>query len=623
MIYRIKRTLLSAQQLDAFNSLRCLSYFSAERARLSRLLILMGLSMLAGILQAWPLAVLVDSIAAPGARQGWIHRMFTTWMPQGGLGQMIGLSATALVLGVSQQLLIMRQKLLHARVNYGAVLRMRQELFRWVQAMHLEFHCSRPLGDTVFRLTTDTFGCQAVLGVFIGVGFAVIRIGVLLSLLVPRSFALTAIALLVVPPLIWANFRFGRTLQQRTAEAKRADSAYLSFVHRAMAAVGLTQAYGREDEEYGRFGSAAKDCVGSWLGINKEEASYSLAVGVILASGGALILGYGGYLVQQQNLTPGDLMIFISYLGMMYDPLCQLTGAQFNLQSGLASAKRVFEVLDQAPRVCDMSRAKHLPVAPRRLTLEHVSFEYSAGTPVLKDICAEIPHGKVIGFVGASGVGKSTLLSLLPRFYDPSAGRILLDGQDIRSIHLKDLRKHIALALQDSVLLPTNIWENIAYGRPSASEAEIRSAAMLAGAAGFIERLPDGYRTKLSESGANLSGGQRQRIAIARALLTRTPILVLDEPTSAQDGRHEAQLQRAIAQLRGQCTVILVSHRINTIRACDLIYVLAEGRIKEAGNHDELLQLGGIYATLAGLPQNANGEVTVSGSSKAEVACVS
>ena len=281
MIHRITRTLFSPERPDAFATFRCLSYFSEDRVRIARLLSLMGLSMLAGILQAWPLAVLVDSVVAPAAPHGWIQRIFTAWLPQSGAAQTFGLGAAALFLGLTQQLLFMRQKILQARINYAAVLRMREELFRWLQAMHLDFHCSRPLGDTVFRLTTDTFGCQAVLGVLIAVAFATVRLIVLVALLLPRSLVLSAIALLVVPPLVWANFRFGRTLQRRTADAKQADSAFLSFAHRALTAIGLTQAYGREDEEYGRFGSAAKTCVGSWLGIHKEEAGYGLAVGII------------------------------------------------------------------------------------------------------------------------------------------------------------------------------------------------------------------------------------------------------------------------------------------------------------------------------------------------------
>jgi ABC-type multidrug transport system fused ATPase/permease subunit len=303
--------------------------------------------------------------------------------------------------------------------------------------------------------------------------------------------------------------------------------------------------------------------------------------------------------VYQQNLSPGELMVFMSYLGLMYDPLCQLTGAGVSLQSGLVASRRVFDILDKEIIVTDAPDARALPVRPRTLSFKNVSFEYTHGRPILKGISVTIPPGACVGFVGASGVGKSTLLNLLPRFYDPTTGSIALDGYDIRKIKLKDLRGHIALALQDTVILPATIRENIMYARPSASAEEMREAARLAGATAFIEALPKGYDTELAEGGQNLSGGQRQRIAIARALLARAPILVLDEPTSSQDGYHEAVIKQALRSLRGQRTIILVSHRITTIKDCDFICMLDGGRIVDHGTHHELLQRRPNYRRLA------------------------
>jgi subfamily B ATP-binding cassette protein MsbA len=276
-----------------------------------------------------------------------------------------------------------------------------------------------------------------------------------------------------------------------------------------------------------------------------------------------------------------------------------MTGFNFNLQTGLAGARRVFEVLDREAMVIDQPGAICLPVQPRALTFHDVDFAYAGGAPVLRGLNVAIPAGSSVAFVGSSGVGKSTLLSLLPRFYDPTAGTIALDGRDVRSIRLADLRKHVALALQDSILLPTTIWENIAYGRPRAAAGEVLEAARLAGASEFIEALPRGYDTEVSEGAQNLSGGQRQRIAIARALLTAAPILVLDEPTSFQDGFHEQQLARTLRELRGTRTLIVVTHRIHTIKDCDLICVLEGGAIREMGTHDLLLQRDGLYSKLA------------------------
>jgi ABC-type multidrug transport system fused ATPase/permease subunit len=577
---------------------RGVAYFAEDRKAITLLIALTSLSTLVGILQAWPLAILIDVLIAPAPEATWAHRLVLAALPQSPLGQIAGLAMIALSLRLVQEILATGRKLLHSRVNYNGVLRVRRDLFRKLQSMHLGYHRSQPIGDAIYRLTTDAFGCQMVLGVIMNVAFAAVTLACIMAILIARNGALTAIALMVVPLLIWANVHFGRTLRQRTRKAKEADSAFTSSVQRSMAAIGLIQAFGREEDEFYQFGRHAHRCIRSWLSIHKQEVGYALSIGAILGFDGALILGYGGYLVHQRSISPGELMVFMSYLGMMYDPLCQITGAGMSLQSGLAGARRVFEVLDKEVIVGDCPGAIHLPLRPRVLAFNNVCFHYVAGQPILKGLNVTILPGASVAFVGASGAGKSTLLNLLPRFYDPSAGSITLDEHDLRAVKLKDLRRHVALALQDSVILPTTIWENIAYGKPSASEREIVEAARLAGADSFIEALPQGYETKLSESGHNLSGGQRQRIALARALLTQAPILVLDEPTSSQDGYHEGIIRNSLCALKGKRTIILVSHRSTTVRECDLICVIDGGRIVESGTHEDLLGQKGLYYSL-------------------------
>jgi subfamily B ATP-binding cassette protein MsbA len=552
-----------------------------------------------GLLQAWPLAIMIDSLVSSRPASDWLHRWFLAPLPPGPFVHIGGLAAIALALRLLQELLNAARKLLRMRIDYNGVLRVRCDLFRKMQALHLGYHRSQPLGDQIFRLTTDAFGCAQVLGVLTGVAFSLVTLSIIVAVQLARSPVLTLVALAAVPPLIWANVRFGRSLEKRTRAAKKADSAFLGAVHRSLGAISLMQSFGRENDEYHRFGSQVRGCIRSWLRIHRQEVAYSLAVGGILGLDGALILAYGGYLIQQRMLTPGELMVFMSYLGLMYDPICQMTGFNFNLQTGLAGARRVFEVLDREAMVTDAPDATALPVQPRRLTFHDVHFEYSPGAPVLRGLNVTIPAGSSVAFVGSSGVGKSTLLNLLPRFYDPSAGTIALDGRDLRNVRLADLRKHVALALQDSILLPTTIWENISYGRPFAEPREVLEAARLAGANEFIESLPHGYETEVSEGAQNLSGGQRQRIAIARALLTAAPILVLDEPTSFQDGFHEEHLARTLRELRGRRTIVVVSHRIHTIKDCDLICVLEGGAIRETGTHGELLERKGIYSRLA------------------------
>ncbi len=419
----INRILFFGGSADRQLVLRSLSYFQQDAPAIIALVALMSLSTVIGILQAWPLAILVDTLVQSTAQHDWIYRLFLSWAPEKPLVQIAALALTALGLRLVQEALGVAKKLLHSRINYNGVLRLRCDFFRKLQALHLAFHRSQPLGDSVYRLTTDTSGCQVVLGVLVSVGFAVITMVIILAILLSRSVALTLAALLVVPPLLWVNIHFGRKLKKKTMEAKEADSDFLSAAHQSMAAVGLTQTFCRRQDELERFGAAAKRCVGTWLGVNKEEVGYALGLGAILGAGGALILGYGGYMVYRQVLTPGELMVFMSYLGMMYDPLCQLTGAGMNLQSGLVGARRVFEVLDEETLVAEPPDAVRLPLRPRTLKLENVRFHYAAGTPVLDGVTVAVPPGSSVGFVGASGAGKSTLLNLLPRFFLRHEGR--------------------------------------------------------------------------------------------------------------------------------------------------------------------------------------------------------
>jgi ABC-type multidrug transport system fused ATPase/permease subunit len=578
---------------------RAIRYFRDDLPLILFLLSLTACSTALGLLQAWPLAVLVDSALGTPSTDSWMHRLFLAPLPEDPIRRIVGLGIMALLLRFAHELIAMARRLLTPRIHYNGLLRVRGDLYRKLQGMHLDYHRSRPMSDSLFRLTTDTLGFQAVLTVIINLLLAGITLFVIVGLLMGRNGALTLIALSIAPPLMWVNVIFGRRLREKTQKSREFDSAFTTSVQRSMSAIVLTQAFGREEDEYHRFGSSARRCVRARFGIHRQEVAYGLSVGVILAAGASLILTYGGMLLHRRQLTPGELMIFMTYLGMIYDPLCQMTGFRFNLESGLAGARRVFEVFDRDAVVSDPAEATSLPLQPRSLILESVGFEYSADQKILQHIDVNIEPGQSVAFVGSSGAGKSTLLNLLLRFYDPTAGTVRLDHHDLRQLKLKDIRRHIALVLQDTVILPTTIAENIAYGCPTATYEQIREAARLAGAESFIKALPDQYQTALLESGMNLSGGQRQRIALARALLTKAPILVLDEPTSALDPEHEQVVLDTLNSLKTKHTVVLVSHHIGAVMSCDRIYVLDQGMIVEHGSHQELLRQGGIYAAMA------------------------
>jgi ABC-type multidrug transport system fused ATPase/permease subunit len=588
---------------------RAIAYFRHDVAQIILLFILIGGWTVASVLQLWPLAVLFDDVLNPIVHQEnrLIPRIFLDLLPTGRGSQIVGLAIITLLLTLGKELIQMYRTLLAIRIGYNGLVRSRIELFRKLQQLSIGYHRSQSQGDAIYRVSYDAYGFQQVFNVFVLIVVNGLTLLVMAWIMFATDWKLTLCALAVAPLLLVTIKIWGKILADRTTDVKEIDSAMTTSLQRSMAAIGLVQAFGREGDEFERFHHTVRTSVQTWLRLHWQEVLYWLAIGSIFAIGGAVMFGYGGWIVYQDQfvlhkkdgMTIGALSVFIGYLGMLFDPLRQLSTSGSSAAGAMAGVKRVFEVLDRDATIKDAPGASSLPRKPRTLQFDHAGFEYRAGEAVLVDINVTIAPGEMVAFVGSSGVGKTTLLNLLPRFYDPTSGAMKLDGHDARSIRIADLRKHVALVLQESVILPTSVAENIAYGRPDASDAQIHRAAELAGAATFIDKLPQKYESQISESGGNLSGGQRQRIAIARALLTEAPILVLDEPTSALDPQHEQMITQTLQSLKKQRTIILVSHRLSTVADCDQIFVMDEGKIVERGTHEGLIAQRGLYFQMA------------------------
>ena len=587
---------------------RSISYFRRDLKLIAILFFLIGASVVLGLLNAWPMAILVDTVLSQTPHSNWIQRLFLAPFGERRLNRIIGMAIVGMIIKILSETVIMLRTMLNYRIKYNGTMRVRTELYDKLQALSLGWHGSRSQGDAIYRLSYDSLGPWGVIDTLIGSAAASVTLTAMIAIMLSRHVLLTVFALSFTPLLILANWYFEAKIRQRAFESKRTDALMTSTMQQAVELIGLIQSFVREAKESRRFALVVERSVTASMRLNWLETLYPLAVQIIFALGGGVIFGYGGYLVYRDQflhpipngVTTGDLIVFMAYLGQLWDPLGWVLGFTTKIQTFVASCERVFAVIDELPAIADEPNARPLPVRPRTLALCDVSFEYSPGQPILRSVSASIEPGQMVAFLGSSGTGKSTLLNLLPRFYDPTSGCVLLDGIDLRTLKLSDVRKHMAIVTQGSPLFPGTIAENIAYGRADAQFHEIQSAAVESGAAEFILTLPAQYDTILSEGGQNLSGGQRQRLAIARALVTKAPILILDEPTSSLDLKHEQWVIETLHRLRRDQTIILVTHRLDTAVDCDRIFVMEGGAIVESGTHGELLAQRGLYERMLG-----------------------
>ncbi|MDA1194640.1 MAG: ABC transporter ATP-binding protein [Planctomycetota bacterium] len=466
-------------------------------------------------------------------------------------------------------------------VGEQLLLRFRARLFDQFQRLSLGFHHSQGTADAMHRLQVDATSIRSV-SVYGVIPFATSLVKVialaLVTALIDWQLALVALG---AGPIVYALTELYRgRLRRRWKEARESESSALAVVQESLGAVRVVKAFGQEARESARYQTHARSNLRATLAAVRAHATFDLWVGLATGVCAAAVLYLGARHVQDGRITLGELLLVLAYLSQMFTPLRDLGTRLADVQSALASATRVFSVLDEQPEVVERADARALDRAVGRITLRGVTFGYDPARPVLDKLDLEIPAGSCVGIAGRTGSGKSTLLGLLPRFYDPQGGAVLLDGVDLRDLVLADLRRQYGIVLQESVLFSTTLRENIAYGRPGATPAEIEQAARDAAAHDFISALPDGYDTVVGERGSGLSGGERQRIALARAFLRDAPLLILDEPTSALDTGTESLVMDALERLMAGRTTFMIAHRLATLERCDVRLELEDGGVR-------------------------------------------
>jgi subfamily B ATP-binding cassette protein MsbA len=483
------------------------------------------------------------------------------------------------------------QGYLMSGVGQRVIRDIRERLYRHLQSLSLSFYTRHPTGVLMSRVLNDVGLMQgavteAVTGLIKDFFTGLFLIGVVFY----RDWQLALIALVAFPLAFWPIAKFGRKLRRTSIKTQEVTGVLTSHLQETISGAKLVKAFGAEEYEVERFAARNTDLFRLSMKIVKVQALTSPMSETFAGIGAAAVIFYGGYSVVNGHSTPGNFFSFMTALFMLYEPVKRLSRVNNVIQQGIAAATRVFEVMDTLPEVEEKQNASALPPVSREVEFDQVDFRYQGeGDYILKDITLRVPAGTMVAIVGSSGAGKTTLVDLLPRFYDPQNGAIRIDGVDIRDVSLVSLRAQIGVVSQHTILFNDTVRANIAYGMPDAPLSKVKAAARQANADGFISRLRDGYDTEVGEQGLKLSGGERQRLAIARALLKDAPILILDEATSALDSESESVVQEALDTLMRGRTTFVIAHRLSTVRNAGMIVVVEEGRIVEKGSHEELL----------------------------------
>jgi ATP-binding cassette subfamily B protein/subfamily B ATP-binding cassette protein MsbA len=561
-------------------------------------------------LKPWPLKLIVDHVLPRHPFDGPFVFLNQISTPSHPFRLLLLLTSGTVVVFLAAWLFRAAQSYLAASLGASLSYGLARNTFEHLQRLTLSFHRRHKTGDLVKRVTQDT-ECIRQLTAQVGLPLlsSLLSLAIMLVIMSHLNSLLAMVAAAVIPLLGWAIWHFARPMNERTAGQYALQGEVMALAEQTLTALPVVKAYTREIHEDRRFNQLWSRADDAYLGAVTSGAQFRISTGAVTALGTAALMAVGGWQVSTGKISVGDLIVFLSYLTYLYTPLETLAYLSSGLAAVNAGAQRVSDVLDSPDAVPEGGSGAELGRSPRLNTpaaqWDHVTFGYRQGEPVLSGVCLELKHGERLALVGATGAGKSTLVSLLPRFYDAWQGAVRVSGADVREVDLNSLRNHISVVLQDPQLFPWSVAENIGVAKPSGSLAEIEAAARAARCHDFISKLPQGYQTVLAERGAGLSLGERQRLALARAFLKDAPVLILDEPASALDSETEHLLFEAKQALMQGRSVILIAHRLSTVRQADRIAVLEHGRIIETGSHDELLNRVSRYARLFRVPDHA------------------
>jgi len=564
----------------------------------------------ANLLEPWPLKIVLDDVFKTRQVHGWLNRLIYSTVGYDKIAILKFACIAVLAIAILDAICSYAEKYLTTSVGQWVTHDLRRVLYSHIQRLSLAYHDHKQTGDLISRVTSDIDAIQS----FITTGLLSTLINVItlvgmVTVMFYINWRFTLIALSVAPVLFMIVYTYTRRIKKASRAVRKKEGEIVSVIEEVLGSIRVVKAFAREDYELRRLEEESLEGVEISLRARGLKAKLTPIVQIIVAVGTCLVLWFGTRMVLSTTLSAGSLIVFILYLGKMYKPMQELSKMTDAYSKAAVGYERIQEVLQTDKEVKDLPRSRPAPRFRGQIEFEHVRFYYTQDTLILKDVSFKVEAGQVAALVGPTGAGKTTIISLIPRFYDPISGTVKIDGTDIRQFRQKSLRQQISFVLQETVLFHAPVWQNIAYGKPEATRAEILKAAELANASEFIEKLPDGYNTVLGERGMTLSGGQRQRIAIARAIIRNTPILILDEPTSDLDASSEKLVFEALDRLMEGKTTIVIAHRLSTVRKADVIFVVKDGDIVETGKHDDLLQRGGLYSELYRLQYGEQSEV--------------